>query len=364
MTVEVTDESRVASGSREGRVLVTGHEGYIGTVLTPMLRMAGYEVVGLDAGYFTGCSFGIDSAAVPTLLLDVRDVQPSHLEGFEAVVHLAALSNDPVGELNPACTHEINYRATLRLARLAREAGVSRFLFSSSCSLYGASGDTLLDEDAPFNPVTAYGASKVAVERSLSRWANDGFSPTYLRNATAYGLSARLRTDLVVNNLTAAAWGTGEVLLRSDGSAWRPLVHVEDIARTVIAVLAAPRELVHDQAFNVGTTAENYRIREVADEVAAAIPGSRISFAGQVSADIRNYRVNCDKLADTLPEARGCWTVPMGIAQLRAAFASIGLKAEDVDGLRFVRMKRIRCLMSEGLLDGELRWRTPVPGRT
>ena len=262
------------------RVLVTGSGGYIGAVLCPVLVGAGHEVVGLDSGLLDGCDFGGGPAEVPTLRVDLRDVAAEHLEGFEAVVHLAALSNDPLGELDPERTYDINHRASVRLAALARAAGVRRFLFSSSCSLYGAADpEQLLDESAPFNPVTAYGRSKVLVERDVAALAADGFSPVFLRNATVYGASPRLRADLVVNNLVGHAVTSGRVLVMSDGTPWRPLVHVEDVAATFAHLLTAPVERIHGRAFNVGRTEENYRVRDVASIVRDLVPGSEVSYA-------------------------------------------------------------------------------------
>jgi nucleoside-diphosphate-sugar epimerase len=337
------------------RVLVTGHNGYIGCSLVPLLQGAGHEVVGLDNYLYETCTFGPDIADVPALRKDIRDVVVGDLEGFDAVIHLAAISNDPVGDLNPEATYAINHRAATRLGVLAKEAGVERFLFSSSCSLYGAAGDAPLDESADFNPVTPYGESKLLVERDLHALADDDFSPTYLRNATAYGLSARLRGDLVVNNLTAYAFTTGQVLLKSDGSSWRPLVHIEDISRAFLAILEAPRELIHDEPFNVGRTEENYKIRDVATIVGDVVPGSEVTFADGASPDIRNYRVNCDKIAETLPEFRPQWTVRKAVEELYEAFLANGLELDDFLSRRFMRIKHVRELQHEGVLDEQLR---------
>jgi nucleoside-diphosphate-sugar epimerase len=337
------------------RVLVTGHNGYIGCSLLPLLRAAGHEVVGLDNYLFETCTFGPDLPDVPSLRKDVRDVELADLDGFDAVIHLAAISNDPVGDLNPDATYSINHRAASRLARLAKEAGVERFLFSSSCSLYGAAGDDVLDEDATFNPVTPYGESKLLVENDLRELADDDFSPTYLRNATAYGLSARLRGDLVVNNLTGYAFTTGEVLLKSDGSSWRPLVHIEDISRAFVAILDAPRELIHNEPFNVGRTEENYKIRDVATIVGEVVPGSRVAFADGASPDIRNYRVNCDKIAETLPSFQPVWTVRKAVEELYEAYLANGLELDDFLSRRFMRIKHVREMQEEGVLDDSLR---------
>jgi nucleoside-diphosphate-sugar epimerase len=337
------------------RVLVTGHNGYIGCSLVPLLQKAGHEVVGLDNYLYETCTFGEDVVDAPALRKDVRDVELGDLEGFDAVIHLAAISNDPVGDLAPDTTYEINHRAASRLARLAKRAGVPRFLFSSSCSLYGAAGDDYLDESAEFNPVTPYGESKILAEHDMRELADDDFSPTYLRNATAYGLSARLRGDLVVNNLTAYAFTTGQVLLKSDGTPWRPLVHIEDISRAFIAILEAPRELIHDQAFNVGRTEENYRIRDVGAIVEDVVPGSVVTYADGASPDIRNYRVNCDKLARTLPTFQPQWTVRRSVEELYEAFLHHGLELDDFLSRRFMRIKHVRELQDEGMLDERLR---------
>ena len=338
-------------------VLVTGHAGYIGAVLVPMLLEAKHEVTGLDTDFFAGCDFNGGLADVPAIHKDLRDVTATDLKGFDAVIHLAALSNDPLSDLNPECTYEINHRASVRLAQLAKIAGVPRFLFSSSCSLYGLSaGADFLTEDASFNPVTPYGESKVLVERDVSRLADENFSPTYLRNSTAYGVSPRLRADLVVNNLVGFASTTGEVLIASDGTPWRPLVHVEDICRAFLATLHAPRELVHNQAFNVGQTKENYQIRDIAAMVEEIVPGSRVKYAEGGGPDLRCYRVNCDKIARILPEFRPQWTVRRGTEQLYAAYKEHGLTVEEFTGTRYIRIKHLRSLLASSRLDPTLRW--------
>jgi nucleoside-diphosphate-sugar epimerase len=338
------------------RVVVTGHNGYIGCVLVPLLQDAGHEVMGLDNYLYEACTFGGEVEDPPALRKDVRDVDIEDLEGFDAVIHLAAISNDPVGDLDPETTYEINHRAASRLAALAKRAAVERFLFSSSCSLYGAAGDDYLDEGAEFNPVTPYGQSKVLAEDDMRALADDDFSPTYLRNATAYGLSARLRGDLVVNNLSGYAFTTGKVLIKSDGSPWRPLVHIEDIARAFLAVLEAPRELVHNEAFNVGRTEENYRVRDVAEIVEDVFLGSKVTYADGASADLRNYRVDCDKLADRLPDFQPQWTVARSVEELCDAFTRHGLELEEFLSRRFMRIRHVRELQAEGMLDHRLRW--------
>ena len=343
------------------RVLVTGHDGYIGTVLTPLLTECGHEVVGLDTRLYADGTFGPQPAPVPALDRDLRDVTATDLEGIDAVVHLAAISNDPVGDLDPHITYDINHRATVQLARASRYAGASRFLFSSSCSLYGAAeGDDALAEDATFNPVTPYGHSKVLAEQDLSELADADFSPVYLRNATAYGASPRLRTDIVVNDLTAHALLDGEVLIKSDGTPWRPLVHAEDIARAFVALLDAPRDTIHDEPFNVGLTSENYQIREIADMVADAVPDSRIKYAADAGPDTRSYRVDFSKVAERVPEFRPAWTVPKGVRQLVDAYIREGLSVDDFGRGRYTRIATIKRRQADGTLGTDLR---PTDGR-
>jgi len=337
------------------KILVTGHRGYIGGVMVPMLLEAGHEVHGLDVDLYAGCDFGAPPIDVPSLDVDVRDVKPEHCRGFDAVIHLAALSNDPLGDLDPELTYAINHEGSVRLAQAAKEAGVPRFLFSSSCSLYGAAGQDLLDENAPFHPVTAYAKTKVLVERDLAALADDGFSPTYMRNATVYGVSPRLRADLVVNNLVGYAHTTGQVLLKSDGSPWRPLVHVEDLARAFLAVLEAPREQVHDTAFNVGRSGENYRIREVAQIVAEELPGSELRIAEGASPDARDYRVEFARIEETLPGYDPRWTVRQGVRELRDAYAAHGLSGEEFMSSRYLRIARVREAQERGALGPDLR---------
>ncbi|MGB8330046.1 MAG: NAD(P)-dependent oxidoreductase [Polyangiales bacterium] len=339
------------------KVLVTGHLGYIGVEAVPSLRAAGHDIVGLDTGLYDECDFTAPPDDVPVLdIRDFRDVKAKHLKGLHAVIHLAALSNDPLGDLNPNLTYDINLDGSIALARAAKEAGVSRFLFSSSCSLYGAGSDDFLDESAAFNPVTPYGESKIRVEQELSRLADDSFSPTYFRNATAYGVSRRLRADIVVNNLVGYAVTTGKVLLKSDGTPWRPLVHIGDIIAAFSAALNAPKDTVHDQAFNVGKNGENYRIRDVANMVAEVVPDCEVAFEEGASADIRNYRVDFTKIATRLPGFEPTWTLRAGIEELYDAYTEAGLTREEFLGPRYYRLRTVQGLLDRGALDSTLRW--------
>lgn len=338
------------------KVLVTGHLGYIGCVLTPMLVSRGHEVHGFDSDMYRNCTFFGAVPDVPAKCKDVRDVEPEDLQSFDAVIHLAGLSNDPLGDYRPELTEDINYKGSVRVAELAKAAGVERFIFASSCSNYGAAGDDLLVESAQFNPVTPYGESKVRVEQTVGPMASDEFSPTFLRASTAYGVSPRLRFDLVVNNLTAWAFTTGRVHIKSDGTPWRPLVHVEDIARAYVAALEAPREAVHGQAFNVGQTSENYRISEVAAMVEGVVPDCRIDFAEDGGPDKRCYRVDCNHICRTLHGFKPQWTVERGIRQLYETYVDVGLKLEDFEGVRFQRIAHVKHLLAANQLDENLRW--------
>ena len=333
------------------KILLTGHDGFIGSILRPRLVDAGHDVLDLDSLYFHP-----DSDGAPAKSRDIRDIQSVDLVGVDAIIHLAALSNDPLGDFAPELTYDINYDASVRLAKLAREAGVSRFLYSSSCSMYGVSGDDFVTEDASLNPVTPYAISKARVEEDVSKLADDNFTPIFLRNATAYGMSPRLRTDLVLNNLVCWAYTTGKVRIMSDGTPWRPIVHAEDIARAFEAMIDAPRAVVHNQAFNVGATSENYRVRDLAEIVAKTVPGCTVEYAGTASPDQRSYRVDFGKIARLVPQFQPRWTAAEGAVEVYGGVRAAGLTLKSFSGREYVRLEQLKYLISEGRLDESLRW--------
>jgi nucleoside-diphosphate-sugar epimerase len=321
-----------------------------------VLQAAGHEVIGLDSFFFEDCSLGDDSQRVPALRKDIRDVQVSDLHGFGAIAHLAALCNDPLGDLHPEWTNEINYQASVQLARMARDAGVERFLYASSCSMYGAAGDDILTEEAPLRPLTPYATSKVRTEQDVSALASGSFSPVFMRNATAYGLSPRLRADVVLNNFVCWAHTTGRIRIMSDGTPWRPIIHVQDIARAFAAALAAPRQAIHNQAFNVGANGENYQVRELAEIVRATVPGCTVEYAADAGPDPRSYRVDFSKLSRTFPDLQLQWNASFGAKDLYAALQEAHVTFEDFQGRKYIRLSQIKYLLGEGRLDGALRW--------
>jgi len=342
------------------KVLVTGDRGYIGAIVAPFLGAAGHEVVGLDTDLYSGCDFGGRPSPGSSRLLDIRDVRPADVEGVDAVVHLAALSNDPLGDLSEELTYAINLEGTLALALAARAAGVPRFVFASSCSMYGASeSDAILAEDAPLRPITAYAESKVRAEEGLRALADDDFWPVAMRNATVYGVSPRLRLDIVLNNLAAWAHTTGRIRLLSDGTSWRPLVHVQDVALVACRLLDAPPELVCGKAYNVGSGAQNYLVRELA-EIVAGITGCRIEVSDDAVADPRSYRVDFSRLERAFPDLVLGWNAERGARELVAAYRDAGLTHEEFTGTTFVRLSRIRQQLDSGELDATLRRPAPV----
>lgn len=338
------------------KVLVTGDTGYIGTIMVPILLESGFDVVGMDSDLFAECEFEPSKARAPHIHKDIRDVTARDLEGFDAVFHLAALSNDPLGNLNPALTYEINHLGSLHLAKMAKQAGVARFVFSSSCSTYGAAGADPVTEQATFNPVTPYGESKVLVERDVAPLADAHFSPVFLRNATAYGYSPRMRFDLVLNNLVAHAVASRKILIKSDGTPWRPIVHIEDIVNGFMAAARAPRERVHGQAFNIGRACENYKISQIADIVKDVVPGCEIDYAPGGEPDKRSYQVNFSKVEKQLPEFQPKWTARKGAEQLYEAYTRVGVTVADFEGPRFRRIDTLKTHMAAGRIDTNLRW--------
>lgn len=340
------------------KVLITGHKGFIGTIMVPLLQSFGHTVRGIDSDLYRNSTYGKPpSMPDEEIIKDVRDIETSDIEGVDAIVPLAALSNDVLGDLNPEVTYEINHQAIVRLAEMAKDLGIQRFIFASSCSMYGAAGGHApLDESASFNPVTAYAKSKVFVERDVSQMASDDFSPTFMRNATAYGMSPRIRFDVVLNNLSAWAYTTGHVHMKSDGTPWRPVVHIEDISRAVAAVIAAPREAVHNQAFNVGRNSENYQIKDLARFVKETIPGCEVSFAEGAGPDTRNYQVSFNKYESTFPDFALKWDARSGAESIYEAYRSIGLNKDEYEGPRYKRIAQLKSLMASGQLDQSMRW--------
>lgn len=338
------------------RVMVTGHKGYIGTVMIPIFQRAGHEVIGLDSDLYRNSTYGDGLPVVKEIIKDIRDLEKEDLRGVDAIVHLAGLSNDLLGDLNPELTYDINHLASVRMAAMAKEVGIRRFVFASSCSNYGASGDRVQDETGELQPVTAYAISKVRVERDVTQLADDRFSPVFMRNATAYGLSKRIRFDLVLNNLTAWAYTTGQVLMKSDGTPWRPIVHIEDISMAALGAVEAPQEVVHNQTFNVGINSENYQIRQLAEIVERTVPNCKVMFAAGAEPDKRNYRVDFTKYTNAFPNHKLRWNATDGARQIYESYKAIGLGKDDYEGPRYKRIAQLKQLLATGQLDATLRW--------
>jgi len=338
------------------RVLLTGNNGYLGAVMGPWLRNAGHDVVGLDTNYFADCTLAPDGEEIPTIRKDLREIEASDVEGFDAVIHLAALSNDPIGNLNSRWTNQINFEGTIRAAKLAKAAGARRFIFSSSCIMYGMSTAAVADETSPLAPGTDYARSKVEAEMALRELADDGFSPVYCRNGTVYGLSPRMRFDTVLNNFMGSACATGRIEVFSDGAPWRPVVHIQDVARAFEMMLTAPIEKIHNEAFNIGADKLNYQIRDLAEIAARAVPGCELVQTPRPGADQRTYRAGFDKFSRTFPDFAFRWTAEEGARQLYEAFRSIGLTAAEFVDKRFTRLQWLRHLVDNGLVDNDLFW--------
>lgn len=340
------------------RILITGHNGYLGAVMSPHLVSEGYDIVGMDTGFFGECTLVPDSGKVNAIKKDIRDLSPKDLENFDAVIHLAALSNDPIGNLNDSWTEEINYQASMKLAEFSRAAGVKRFLFSSSCIMYGASNTLEVNEDSPLDPKTEYARSKVKAERALSAMADKNFSPIYIRNGTVYGVSPRMRFDTVLNDFMGSAATTGKVVVHSNGKPWRPVMHVQDVARYFQAMLEAPKEKIHNQAFNAGANDLNHQIIELAQIAVDTVPNAKLEMFPKPGADQRTYKADFGKFARTFPGFKFKWNARSGAAELYEAFKRVGLKHSDYIDKKFTRLKWLHYLLDSGKLDNALRWKT------